>query len=239
MADESTPVIELLKRFVDRGDEFLSRKDDLRAGALQVWGASVRSHLAKIYGRDAAELLQAFPRTPEAMGPTEVRAKFGQQTALLKDVVARLEELTVSGATKGERIFIGHGRSHQWLLLKDFLQDRLRLPWEEFNREPVAGYTTFERIEEMLSRARFAFLVMTGEDERLDGTIHPRENVIHEAGLFQGRLGPKKAIILLEDGCEEFSNIVGLVQTRFPRGNIAAKFEEVRLVLEREGMIRN
>ena len=37
-------------------------------------------------------------------------------------------------------------------------------------------------------------------------------NVIHEVGLFQGRLGANKAIILLEDGCEEFSNIQGLVR---------------------------
>jgi hypothetical protein len=34
----------------------------------------------------------------------------------------------------------------------------------------------------------------------------------HEVGLFQGRLGFEKAIVLLEDGCEEFSNIKGLVQ---------------------------
>jgi predicted nucleotide-binding protein len=37
-----------------------------------------------------------------------------------------------------------------------------------------------------------------------------RLNVVHEAGLFQGSLGFKKAIILLEEGCEEFCNIVGL-----------------------------
>jgi hypothetical protein len=52
-----------------------------------------------------------------------------------------------------------------------------------------------------------------------------------------GRLGFTKAIILLEDGCEEFSNIEGLGQIRFPMGNISASFEGVRRVLEREGMI--
>ena len=50
-----------------------------------------------------------------------------------------------------------------------------------------------------------AFLVLTAEDEQTDGTLHARENVIHEAGLFQGRLGFEKAIILLEEGCQEFS----------------------------------
>jgi predicted nucleotide-binding protein len=62
-------------------------------------------------------------------------------------------------------------------------------------------------------------------------------NVVHEAGLFQGKLGFTKAIILLEDGCEEFSNIQGLGQIRFPKSNIAAAYEEIRRVLEREGIL--
>jgi predicted nucleotide-binding protein len=62
-------------------------------------------------------------------------------------------------------------------------------------------------------------------------------NVVQEAGMFQGRLGFTRAIILLEDGCQEFSNIQGLGQIRFPRGNIRAAFEEIRQVLEREGLI--
>ena len=60
--------------------------------------------------------------------------------------------------------------------------------------------------------------------------------MVHEVGLFQGRLGPRKAIILLEEECSEFTNIVGLSQIRFPKGNIGAVFEDVRRVLEREGI---
>jgi predicted nucleotide-binding protein len=78
---------------------------------------------------------------------------------------------------------------------------------------------------------------MTGEDEQADGRIHARMNVVHEAGLFQGRLGFEKAIVLLEDGCEEFSNINGLGQIRFPKGNISAVFEDIRCVLERENLV--
>ncbi len=71
-------------------------------------------------------------------------------------------------------------------------------------------------------------LVMTAEDEQVDGKLRARMNVVHEAGLFQGRLGFTKAIILLEERCEEFSNIEGLGQIRFPEGNIGAAFEEIR-----------
>ena len=62
-------------------------------------------------------------------------------------------------------------------------------------------------------------------------------NVVHEAGLFQGRLGFERAIVLLEEGCEEFSNIHSLGQLRFPKGKISATFEDVRAVLEREEII--
>jgi predicted nucleotide-binding protein len=137
----------------------------------------------------------------------------------------------------GTNIFIGHGRSLLWKDLKDFIQDRLHLPWDEFNRVPVAGITNIARLSEMLDSAVIAFLVMTAEDEQVDGNKRARMNVIHEAGLFQGRLGFTRAIVLLEEGCEEFSNIQGLGQIRFPKGNIKAAFEKIRQVLEREGII--
>jgi predicted nucleotide-binding protein len=137
----------------------------------------------------------------------------------------------------GTNVFIGHGRSLMWRELKDFIQDRLHLPWDEFNRVPVAGVTNIARLSEMLDAAAIAFLVMTAEDEQVDGKLHARMNVIHEAGLFQGRLGFTRAILLLEEECEEFSNIHGLGQIRFPKGNIKAAFDDVRQVLEREGLV--
>ena len=121
----------------------------------------------------------------------------------------------------------------------DFLTDRLNLPWDEFNREPTAGIPHAVRLKRMLDDACFAFLVMTAEDEHTNQTLHARENVIHEAGLFQGHLDFNKAIILLEEGCEEFSNIHGLGQIRFPKGDILAKSEEIRRVLEREGILKS
>jgi predicted nucleotide-binding protein len=86
----------------------------------------------------------------------------------------------------------------------------------------------------MLEESSFALIVMTGEDETKDGKLHARQNVVHEAGLFQGKLGFSRAIILLEDGTEEFSNIYGLQQIRFPKGKIIETFGEVLAVLKQE-----
>jgi predicted nucleotide-binding protein len=136
----------------------------------------------------------------------------------------------------GRTVFIGHGHSLEWLELEKFLRDRLRLTVVEFNSVSAAGVQTGDRLKEMLGQADFAFLIMSGEDEQATGKFNPRLNVIHEAGLFQGKLGFKKAIILREEGSEDFSNVNGLGDIRFPKGDIGAKFEEVRRVLEREGI---
>lgn len=117
----------------------------------------------------------------------------------------------------GTNVFIGHGRSSVWKDLKVFIQDRLHLPWDEFNRVPIAGFTNIARLSQMLDEAAIAFLIMTAEDEQADGKQNARQNVIHEAGLFQGRLGFERAIILLEEGCEEFSNVQGLGKYAFPK----------------------
>jgi Predicted nucleotide-binding protein containing TIR-like domain len=137
----------------------------------------------------------------------------------------------------GTNVCIGHGGSKEWKDLKDFVHDRMRLPWDEFNRVSVAGIPTTVRLATMLDSAAIAFLVMTAEDEKADGKVQARMNVVHEAGLFQGRLGFTRAIIMLEEGCEEFSNIEGLGQIRFPKNNIKTAFHDVQLVLEREGLV--
>jgi len=200
--------------------------------------------------RDTTALSQGWQAAPHQV--VEARAisirssfqsceKLAELASRAADHIARLElSQTARGqapVAAGENIFIGHGRASAWRELKDFVSERLSLPWDEFNRVPVAGVTNIARLSEMLDQAAIAFLVLTAEDETADGEERARQNVVHEAGLFQGRLGFARAIVLLEEGCEEFSNIQGLGQIRFPAGNIAASFEEVRGVLEREGFL--
>ena len=84
------------------------------------------------------------------------------------------------------KVFIGHGRSPEWVKLRQFLTDSLGLPCDDFEAVATAGKTIVGRLQEMMQSACFAFLVLTAEDEHADGKSHARENVIHEAGLFQG-----------------------------------------------------
>ena len=137
----------------------------------------------------------------------------------------------------GSMIFIGHGHSPVWRQLKDFLEERLGLSVDEYNRVSNVGRTTQYRLSEMMDTATVAFLLMTGEDVTTEGELRARENVVHEVGLFQGRLGFERAIVLLEEGCEEFSNIIGIEQIRFDKGRIDSAFEKIRMFLERENII--
>lgn len=131
-------------------------------------------------------------------------------------------------------VFIGHGRSALWRDLKDHLAEKHGYRVEAYEVGARAGHTIRDILEDMLENSSFACLVLTAEDEMADGTMRARQNVIHETGLFQGRLGFSRAIVMLEEGAEEFSNVQGVQQIRFSKGNIKETFGEVLATLRRE-----
>lgn len=253
--DVKADVVSILSAFLAfSDDEYVDGLKD-RAGKVSPspTGAEVRAAFPGLFGpymsRDAVAIGQGAHMAPHEEVRVEVesiRHSFMRCEELMKialrtaDHIDRLSQRpeTSDDRQRGTRVFIGHGRSPQWRELKDFIWERLSLPYDEFNRVPVAGTTNVDRLSQMLDNAAVAFLVLTAEDEKADGTVVARQNVVHEAGLFQGRLGFSRAIIMLEDGCEQFSNVDGLGQIKFPTGNVSARFEEVRQVLEREGLIQ-
>jgi hypothetical protein len=222
------PILERLQNLLREGQN-LTVKTDLKAIGVEVWVLKFRSLLTQLFGEKA-------PQLDLCPVPGHDDPKLSQQERV-KQRLPHLENLVqgLGATTPGRRFFIGHGRSLEWLKLRSFLSDRLSLDCDEFNIEPAPGIPTTNRLETMLSQAGMAFLVMTAEDRHADGTVHARENVVHEVGLFQGRIGSRRAIVMLEDGCAKFSNLDGLTVIYFPRKDIPARFEDVRRVIEREG----
>jgi predicted nucleotide-binding protein len=118
--------------------------------------------------------------------------------------------------------------------MEEALFEKHNYPVEAYEIGARAGHAVRDILEDMLSNSSFAVLVLTGEDETADGELRARQNVVHETGLFQGKLGFRKAIVLFEHGAEEFSNIHGIEQIRFSKGNIRETFGDVLATIKRE-----
>ncbi len=138
---------------------------------------------------------------------------------------------------KGGRVFIGHGRNKLWARVQLYLKDELGLDAFTFESESRTSQTITQILEEILSSSSYAILILTAEDEMLDGKIRARQNVIHEAGLFQGRLGFEKVVILKEDQAETLSNLAGLQYIPFTGENIEQAFYELQRKLKKSGLI--
>ena len=132
------------------------------------------------------------------------------------------------------KVFIGHGHSPLWRELKDHLQDQHNYNVIAYEVGARTGHGIRDILEDMLNKSSFAILVMTGEDETKNDELQPRLNVVHELGLFQGRLGFSRAIMLFEKGTLEFSNIHGVDQIYFSKGAIKETFGDVLATLHRE-----
>ncbi|MET3500410.1 putative nucleotide-binding protein [Mucilaginibacter rubeus] len=152
--------------------------------------------------------------------------------------VSRLRKTEPPNHLKPNKIFIGHGRSKLWALLQIYLQEELKLGTICFESESRTSETIVNILETFLSESSFAILILTAEDETAEGKLRARQNVIHEIGLFQGRLGFKNVILLKQDKAEDFSNIAGLQYIAFNGDNIDQTFYQLHKALKKAGLLK-
>ncbi|MFH9560144.1 TIR domain-containing protein [Streptomyces globisporus] len=131
-------------------------------------------------------------------------------------------------------IFIGHGRNSAWRDLKDHLAEQHGYTVQAYETGTRHGHTIRDILDELLMASSFALLVLTGEDEQESGSLRARQNVVHELGLFQGKLGFARAIAVVEEGVEFISNMDGVQQIRFKKGEVRQVYGDVLAVLRRE-----
>ena len=172
-------------------------------------------------------------RTYLAVG-LESRMEINQVFELLDRYAKEHPEEIVAEIANRPTVFVGHGHSPLWRELRDHLQDMHGYVVEAYETGVRAGHTVRDILQEMLDSSSFALLVVTAEDETAQGDLRPRQNVVHELGLFQGRLGFSKAVAIVEEGVEMMSNMDAVHQIRFESGNIRTTFGEVVATLERE-----
>ena len=161
-----------------------------------------------------------------------------KEVEILGRAAAGDEAAMARPTTSSSCVFIGHGGSPLWARLQLFLENDLGLETVTYESESRAGEAIGPVLEKMLEQATFAVLILTAEDETAEGGKRARQNVVHEAGLFQGRLGFRKAVLLVQEGLEEFTNVAGLQYIPFSGGRIESTFWELQRVLKREGLLQ-
>jgi predicted nucleotide-binding protein len=224
----------------------------------QEWRTKVKAAIALIFGEhshyvDDFEEIQYTDFVSHllaAVGEPNTKLWEGLEAArgLLQrmiDEIKASEESSVSSAgtvqqrttSHGKSVFIGHGRSLAWLAVRRVLQEEWGLKIVCFESEPRTSKSIVSILNEMLDQANFGVIVLTAEDVTSTGEVRGRQNVIHEAGLAQGKLGFEKVVILKQEGVEEPSNLAGLQYISFPENKIEKAFYELQAVLKRERLI--
>ena len=135
-------------------------------------------------------------------------------------------------------VFIGHGRSKLWARVKIYLEDELGIKSLSFESDTHTSEQIINVLEDFLNKVSYAVLIMTAEDETSEGDTRARQNVIHEAGLFQGRLGFDNVILLKQNGTQEFTNVAGLQYIPFTNENIEQTFYELNRKLKKLGLMK-
>jgi len=139
---------------------------------------------------------------------------------------------TIEGARDGasrlqNKIFISHGTSNEWKKLQSFLERKANRPTLELAQRPSFGSTVISKLADAANQCSHAIIVMTGDDAMRKGAKRVRENVMHEIGYFQGRLGLNRVVLVREEGVSMPSNLGGMVWLSFHRGSIADVFPKL------------
>jgi len=209
----------------DDTEEYLAHYsgNDVTGSFLNIWWDGVDVHLALDW----------------TSGHATVSVGLSSRSSI-ESIFSLFEEATDEDKIRAEvtdepsiTIFIGHGRNRQWELLKSHLQDKHGLEIITYETGARAGHAIRDILDSMADKSSLALLVLTGEDKTDDG-VRARQNVIHECGLFQGRLGFDRAILLVEHGVELASNFDGIQQLRFKKGRISEIFGDVLATIRRE-----
>jgi len=235
-----SPISTYVKKLAEY-DYINVRKDDLKE--IKIYSDNIEEFFDKY--RASGESFY-FPPIQTSNNDSTVKKLYSivnkLQTISDEELIKEIEFIKprTRNKTNGEGfIFIGHGNSKIWARVNTYIKDELKLNTLYFESESHASESIVNVINSFLDKSSYAILIMTAEDETREGKERARQNVIHEAGLFQGRLGFDKVIILKEDKTEIFTNISGLQYIPFSGDKIEQTFYDLQRKLKKLGLIKS
>ncbi|MQY28119.1 hypothetical protein NRB56_37020 [Nocardia sp. RB56] len=131
------------------------------------------------------------------------------------------------------RVLILHDENPQWQDVQRFLERRCGLETDQLGPADFDAGGFEAAVGGPLSRCGFAVCILSARDS-VHGFRQPSQAIVHQVGILQGRYGFGRVAILVEDGCDLFTNLSGLIRLEFPRGRVEAKFLELHRMLLRE-----
>lgn len=135
-----TPVIVRARALLAEAETLVERPP-LSGGAVEAWVLKTRNLLSNAFGDDSPHIAACLPPgrdPPERSQQDRIRLRMPVVASIVK-AMGRVQS--------SRKLFLGHGHSLEWLRLKDFLGNTLKLDVAEFNVEPQAGIHTTERLD--------------------------------------------------------------------------------------------
>ncbi|GAB3406427.1 hypothetical protein GCM10027569_16910 [Flindersiella endophytica] len=157
---------------------------------------------------------------------------------LSKGFLRRTERLTGPGEQQSSSVFVMHDENHQRQAVRRFIELDCGLRVCELNSAEVGEEDWPHLMRDYLARCSFAVCLLSSASAAIDGRASVDQNIVHQAGVFQGRYGFGRVALLAEEGCDTFSNIAGLIRLDFPAGQVESTFIELERMLLREGIMR-
>jgi predicted nucleotide-binding protein len=169
--------------------------------------------------------------TNRAIGKLESNIKMG-----VRDKQGKLIEKPQILSLIPPKGFISHGKESSTLNKLEEYLSALGVEPLIVKDQPNLDKTVDIKVNFYLGQADFVMILATGDD-KIDGILHPRQNVIHEIGLAQ-KTHAGKIIYLLENGTEFPSNINPKVWENFDQKNLENVFLRIVIELKALGIIR-
>ena len=158
-------------------------------------------------------------------------ARFAKVT---RDFIRTLDAERRSGA-RPPGIFLSHGTNPEWFAVQRFIEDRFDSPVSFFESAPRGGHQVSEALSKYLERCSLAVCILTAEDFTSDGRKSARQSVIHEVGLFQGRHGFDRVVLLVEEGCDFVPEAAVPYTIYYPKNRVNRTFYQLAEIIKAHG----
>ena len=220
-------------------------KEPYKNQSYPLWRNQISDMLEEVFGRNSTEYKRfqdAFPTIhvfgKEQQGYLDELAM--RKTAILSIIkkykMLGFETEPAAVAEQPPKAFISHGKESVALnKLEEFLR-ALGVEPLIVKEQPSLDKTVDDKVNFYLDQADFVVILATGDD-KIEGKLHPRQNVVHEIGLAQ-KTHTGKITYLLEEGAEFPSNISPKVWERFKQRNMMKAFLCIAKELRAYGMLK-